>query len=328
MCSRSLLLVAALGLVVSPARADDQIDDRGADRIPGHHVDAEVDGLIAGAALLGTVAVSMIPIREDAPLWDRQVVAADLAATRNFSRRASHVSDALLVASLAAPAIYLTGGQIDDADGDRLVLYGQTLAINGLFAQAAKHLVQRPRPYLYGNSEEARAYGREHRADSRKSFYSGHAALSFGAAVSGAYLLGASDESATARRIAWGAGIAIATTTASLRVRAGKHFYSDVVTGALIGAAVGYLVPALHAEDAPYVPDGAELAAAGLGIAAGLVLARLLPVERAEPDADDGAGSDAEVRTRRAQAHALGRSYRLAPTTTERGVGLSLVGVF
>jgi len=305
MTSRLLVVISVLGLA-SPSRADDAL--------PGHRVDGTTDAVISGAALAATLAVSLIPIREDAPLWERQMVASDLGVTRSFSRRASHVSDALLVASLAAPAIYLTGGEVDDADGDQLLLYGQTIAINGLLAQAAKHLVQRPRPYLYNDSAAARAYGREHRADSRKSFYSGHAALSFGAAVSGAYLLGAADEHPTARRIAWGAGIAVATTTAGLRVRAGKHFYSDVVVGALIGSAVGYLVPALHAEDAPYAPDGAELAAASLGIAAGLVLARVLPVE--------GSASRTDARGPLAR-----RRYQLTPTATEHGVGVAIAGV-
>lgn len=39
---------------------------------------------------------------------------------------------------------------------------------------------------------------------------------------------------------------ALAATTASLRVVAGKHFYSDVIVGSAIGTAIGATVPLLH----------------------------------------------------------------------------------
>lgn len=267
-----LVAVAALLALSTPALADDQI--------PGHSVDPATDGLITGIALAASGGFSLIPIRENRPLWESELVASDAAVHDNFSRRASHISDALLATSLVAPAIYLTGSVIDDADGDRLILYGQTIAINAMLAQAAKHLVQRPRPYLYNQSAAARAYAREAGTDAYKSFYSGHAALSFGAAVTGAYLIGASGESRAARAVAWGAGLMVASTTASMRVRAGKHFYSDVVIGAVIGSAVGYLVPTLHDDDNSYSPTGSEVLAGATGILGGLLISRLLPLEK------------------------------------------------
>jgi membrane-associated phospholipid phosphatase len=44
------------------------------------------------------------------------------------------------------------------------------------------------------------------------------------------------------------------------RVNTGHHFATDVITGFAIGAAVGYLVPALHRNDSP--AGGAAPAAA------------------------------------------------------------------
>jgi membrane-associated phospholipid phosphatase len=41
----------------------------------------------------------------------------------------------------------------------------------------------------------------------------------------------------------------IAAATAVLRVQAGKHFWSDVLTGAVVGSAIGWLVPYLHRVD-------------------------------------------------------------------------------
>jgi hypothetical protein len=51
------------------------------------------------------------------------------------------------------------GGTIEDADGDRLLLYGEALAVNLALFEGVKHLVQRPRPYLYSSSPEVARAG-------------------------------------------------------------------------------------------------------------------------------------------------------------------------
>ena len=49
-----------------------------------------------------------------------------------------------------------------------------------------------------------------------------------------------------ARRYLWATAAIVPAIQGYLRVRAGKHFVTDVVVGYLIGAAVGLLVPSLH----------------------------------------------------------------------------------
>ena len=308
MSSRAAMLPVLVCMVgtVAPARADGHV-------IPGHTVDRPVDGAIQGLALGATLAFSLIPLRKDPQLWSTQIVGADDNVRDNFSRRAAHVSDALLVTSLAAPAIYLTGSTIDDADGDRLLIYSQSIAINAALAQGAKRLVQRPRPYVYSKDPTVLRYAKSQGDDAWLSFYSGHSALSFGAAVTGAYLLGASSDNKLARGVSWGVGLMAASATANLRVRAGKHFYSDVVVGAAVGIAVGYIVPALHADGAPYVPDGQELAAAGAGILGGLLLSSLIPLERKRPE--DGVVSSSAI-----------RRLSLSPVPMPNGIGFAVGG--
>jgi membrane-associated phospholipid phosphatase len=46
--------------------------------------------------------------------------------------------------------------------------------------------------------------------------------------------------------VAWIGGVGISSATAALRVAAGRHFTSDVITGALIGMGVGAAVPLAH----------------------------------------------------------------------------------
>ncbi|MBA3456851.1 MAG: phosphatase PAP2 family protein [Deltaproteobacteria bacterium] len=299
------VLACFLG-TAAPARADEEV-------IPGHTVDRPVDGAVQGLALGATLGFSLIPMRSDPQLWATELLQVDRGVHDNFSRRAAHLSDALLVSSLAAPAIYLTGSTIDDADGDRLMIYGQSIAINAALAQGAKRLVQRPRPYNYSNDPAVRRYAQSEGDDAWMSFYSGHASLSFGAAVTGAYLLGASSDSKLARGMGWGLGLMAASATANLRVRAGKHFYSDVVIGAVIGVAVGYIVPALHADGRPYIPDGQELAAAGAGILGGLLISSLIPLEKKRTEGDE------------ARPSAISR-LNLSPVPMPNGIGLALGG--
>jgi len=270
MMRRALVAVLIVGLV-TPAAAEEPVS------IPGHAIDRRVTGGISGVAVgLGLVS-QLIPIRAREP-WNSELVEIDEGVRDNFSPRAMHVADAMLGLSLGAPAIYLMGSSIDDSDGDKLLLYGQSIAINALLAGTAKRLVQRPRPYTYSRDPVAMKFAKAAGDDAYLSFYSGHAALSFGAAVTGAYLLGASGESETATSVAWGAGLAVAAATATMQVRAGKHFPSDVLIGSAVGIAVGYLVPALHADDKPYAPSGQDVAAAATGIVGGILLSSLLPL--------------------------------------------------
>jgi len=273
MAPRALAALLAAGLLVrvAPALADDAI--------PGYHVDHGTTGTVIGVGLGVGLAASLIPIRGGA-LWPSEMFGeADDGVHGNFSRRASHLSDALVAAQLVAPVAYLMDSPIDDAVGDRLLVYGESLAVNVALLQVVKYSVQRPRPYLYNSSAAATAYAKT-ATDARLSFYSGHAALSFGAAVTGAYLLSTRTDNHAAKNLAWGLGMMAATATANLRVRAGKHFYSDVVIGAGVGMAVGYVVPALHAEGAPYTPSATELELAAGGVLLGALVSQLIPLEK------------------------------------------------
>ncbi|MBS1124024.1 MAG: phosphoesterase PA-phosphatase related protein, partial [Deltaproteobacteria bacterium] len=103
------------------------------------------------------------------------------------------------------------------------------------------------------------------------------------------------------------------TATANLRVRAGKHFYSDVVIGAAIGMAVGYVVPALHADGTPYVPDGQELAAAAAGILGGMLLSQLIPLEKKRHE--DSGATPSTI-----------RGLSLSPVPMPNGIGFAVGG--
>jgi membrane-associated phospholipid phosphatase len=305
MTHRSVAVLLCLALV-SPASADDGV------MIPGHEIDRRITGGVTGVAMGLGLVTQLIPLRST-DLWHTELASIDEDVRGNFSRRAASLSDAMLGLSLAAPAFYLMGSTIDDADGDRLLLYGQSIAINSLIAGVAKRLVQRPRPYLYSKDPLVQRYAKDEGDDAYMSFYSGHAALSFGAAVTGAYLLGASGTSRRIMPFAWSSGLMLAAATSSLRVRAGKHFYSDVLVGGLIGITVGYVVPALHADGDPYKPSGSEIGAGIAGILGGMLIGQLIPLEKRS--------SEVDTRT-----PGVVKNLHLAPMPVSGGFGFAIGG--
>ena len=50
-------------------------------------------------------------------------------------------------------------------------------------------------------------------------------------------------------KLIWGSTLTFATLTAYARVKAGAHYPSDVIVGAIVGGAIGRLVPVLHRKN-------------------------------------------------------------------------------
>jgi membrane-associated phospholipid phosphatase len=258
------------------------------------------DGGIAAAALAAGTLVSLVPVDEESR-WESELLPFDESVKANMSMRAARLADGLVAVTVTAPLVAQASGGFNEELGERALIYGETLAVTFALNNAAKHLVQRPRPYTYNPSDEARAHVREEGKDSRLSFYSGHAATAFAAAVAGSYLYAAESDQVRSRAALWGVELALATATASFRVRAGKHFYSDVIAGAVLGAGAGWLIPRLHESGEAYAPRPLELYAMAGGVLVGALGSQVVPLE----------------------SH-----VSVVPLALERGAGVGLIGSF
>jgi membrane-associated phospholipid phosphatase len=110
--------------------------------------------------------------------------------------------------------------------------------VNGALVTAAKYLVQRPLPRTYAGDP-----GLVNSPGGYRSFYSGHASTAAAAlGVVAMTLRYRYDQKVWPWFVAGG----IEALIGFERVRAGRHFPSDVLVGALAGTAVGIAVPALH----------------------------------------------------------------------------------
>jgi membrane-associated phospholipid phosphatase len=235
------------------------------------------DGAITGAAVIGASLASLIPV-DTTRVWQRQLLPLDAGLEGKFSQRAAATSDTLAAVDVLTPLGLLVGqgNGFNAANDRRLLVYDEVLAVSIFLNSVTKYIVGRPRPYVYSDDPELKAYADSEGKDSHLSFYSGHASITFAASVAGTYLFAQASNDKATRAGVWGFELALATATARLRTRAGKHFYSDVIVGAIVGAGVGYLIPRLHGGPA-YSPSGTEWVVIGAAPIAGLALGQLLP---------------------------------------------------
>ena len=218
------------------------------------HFDRDLDAPILAATGFAFIAGSLLqPTIIHRPTCSPCLVADVNPLDRPFAGLRDPLSDNLsygfLFAAMLAPPIIdaidvaRSGGTFSTWAND-LGVYAEALTINAALNTAVKLAVARPRPLAYDLSlpDELR-----NSSETYVSFYSLHTSFAFTAAAAAAttYALRHSKNRALTIAIALG-GAALAGTTAALRVTAGRHYPTDVATGALIGTAIGIGVPLLH----------------------------------------------------------------------------------
>ena len=139
-----------------------------------------------------------------------------------------------------------------------VVVFAETLAVNGALTTLAKFTLQRPIPRAY---EGDPAYLRE--PGSYRAFWSGHTSTTVAALTDAAWTIRLRYGE---RRWPWLVAAVAGASVGVERVWGGHHFPSDVVVGFVAGAAVGTAVPLLHARR-----DPARIALAPLGRGLALV---------------------------------------------------------
>jgi len=148
-------------------------------------------------------------------------------------------SDILLITSLGVPAITYTAGifsdklNIDNAEV-RLLAYLEALNFSQLFTNSAKKLLGRDRPD--GEDTESFFSGHTSTAFMAASFFSWDTSVWLRKRVKDDAWIGLR---AGARALPFAALYTAAGFTGYYRIAAEKHWFSDVMTGALVGAGCG-----------------------------------------------------------------------------------------
>lgn len=156
-------------------------------------------------------------------------------------------------------ALSLMAGSATVLAADEGVLVGLNDAVvvaqSALLATAGPTMLTiaagRPRPFLYGDAAPADV---RTGADAGLSFISSHTSVSFAIVTSTYMAMKRRHPDAVTKWLVLGIGVPIASTVAAARVMAGRHFVTDVVLGALVGGAMGIVIPALHDSPVRVLP--------------------------------------------------------------------------
>lgn len=182
----------------------------------------------------------------------------DRLSIGSHSQAARTASDVLLGANLGLPFVLdffdVLGNHPRDGwrgYGKDVLVLAEVFAVNASLNALVKYAVRRSRPLVYDPDPEA--FTAEERADpdAALSFYSGHSSFSFSMATAYSYLFMRRHPGSPLVIPVWVISESLAATTAALRVVAGKHFITDVLTGAAVGTSIGLLIPYLHARVLP-----------------------------------------------------------------------------
>lgn len=115
------------------------------------------------------------------------------------------------------------------------ITYGLRNVVKGVFPKN--------RPFVYNDEVDLAP---KLKLDARESFFSGHTAYVATACFFSASMASTYSNNNLVKALSWGSAAALPAVTGYLRMKAGKHFLTDVVTGYVVGGAVGYLIPKLH----------------------------------------------------------------------------------
>ncbi|MBR4448704.1 MAG: phosphatase PAP2 family protein [Treponema sp.] len=215
-------------------------------------LDGLKDGLIFGSGVLlsgGDLLLDNVlefnrQKYDSSKVYDKDDVnALDRIFMNSYSKKLDRAGDISLVAAMAAPAVLLATDKSEWLTVG--VMYAETLLIANGIKELTKLCVTRARPYMYYDPSTYPEDDLED-GDFANSFPSGHSTMAFAGATFASYTFSKYFPDSPYRYAVTGGSYALALATAALRIKSGNHFMTDVLTGAVIGSATGFLVPWLH----------------------------------------------------------------------------------
>ena len=205
-----------------------------------------LSGSVAIAFTASAIDDSLTPLTpvEIASLNKNSIPIIDRWATNFYSESVSKTSDVLVGACIVAPiALMFVDANIGNDWKDISMMYVEVATLATFLPSFGKGGVQRIRPFAYNSNAPAT---RVFDADAKRSFFSGHttwafASMTFLATVYSDYYPNSQYKSAV-----WIASMSTASAVGLLRIFSGAHFPTEVLVGAAVGSAVGYMIPYLH----------------------------------------------------------------------------------
>ncbi|MDA1224556.1 MAG: phosphatase PAP2 family protein [Bacteroidetes bacterium] len=163
----------------------------------------------------------------------------DNAARTSYNGSTAHISDGMALGTALAAGM-VTFALPKNQQTQYIQLAVQNVWITANLTQTVKMLALRNRPYTQVPGFVSS------KTDDHFSFFSGHSAITATAATTAILMaLNQPNIPTWGKAAAYTAG-GLALTTAGLRIAAGKHYPSDVVTGILVGVVIAVINTKLH----------------------------------------------------------------------------------
>lgn len=207
--------------------------------------------LVAWGSVVG-LELAKPTLAPRACVWcDRHLNSIDDSIRNALVRTNTDAPDAISSVAAAAVAPLMNGGFLALAANDEraiknapsdLLIVAEAAGVATLLNEGAKFAFGRERPFVRALAENEKA-NTPIPSDNNLSFYSGHTNLTFSLAVASGTV--ASMRGYRLAPLIWASGLTVGAVTGYLRIAADKHYFTDVVTGAAMGSAAGFLVPYL-----------------------------------------------------------------------------------
>jgi len=210
----------------------------------------ETDGIILGGGSLVTGVgyfleknITPLSIQEISTLSRSDVNTFDRSATKNWSKSLTTLSDASIAIAMLAPLTLLLDKNIRKDFQTVSTMYFETLLFATFLPSIAKGTTERIRPFVY-NADAPQNIKLE--AEAKKSFFSGHTTVAFASAVFLSSVYDGYFPESKYTRYVWAGSLITASLVGYLRYASGNHYPTDILTGAVVGSAIGYLIPYFH----------------------------------------------------------------------------------
>lgn len=200
---------------------------------------------------IGTTTTSFLLKKNKSTITESQINSLNALSINRFDRGATHqwntkiakVSDVAMLGGMALPGLLYIDKDIRKDFRSilpmTLEMYFVTFGLTGL----TKEIVKRKRPYLY--NEEV-PFDEKISKDATASFFSGHTSMTASSCFFTAKVFADYHPDSKWKPLVWTGASIIPALTGVMRYKAGKHYWTDILTGYAVGALTGILVPTIH----------------------------------------------------------------------------------
>ena len=215
-----------------------------------YKLDKNLDTYLAGFSLCANIIAKIIEIQKE-PLTEEEINnlnpkmiwELERKTVHNWDLKSQKISDVLLYSSIFFPAILYSKSKIRSDRQSFTIIWFEAFGLNLGLTDLTKTLFGRERPYLYGNKATMKE---KLKSDNQRSFFSGHTSVSAVSCFIMAKMFKDYYPKSNYTNYVWFLAGVVPAVTGYMRVKAGKHFYTDVIVGYFVGASIGILIPSIH----------------------------------------------------------------------------------